>query len=644
MKLFYTVFFFIFIGSAFAQTTLTVDATANHKPISPWIYGRNNNLSDDPASPLTAAQWQLYKDAGLRMYRESTGNNSTKYNWRLKLTSHPDWFNNVYAHDWDFVASSLLSNTSNTQGLFAFQLLGMSASNTAHNFNDWQYTQDNGNINTNANWAGGGGPVAYGGNGGNGNPNLYLEKWTADSTAKILDHWFNEQGLDKSRLTYWSMDNEPEVWANEHDDIASSAITAEVYMQKYFAVAKAVRAKFPGIKLLGPVSTNEWQWYNWNNTKVIDPTDGQEYPWMQYFIKRIAEEEAATGIRLLDVLDIHFYPGTQDDPTTTLQLHRLWFDTLYSYPKANGVRVTSSTGWDINITQEYFYERCNRWLTQYKGPSHGVTFSMSECGSIANQGSEDPNMIACWYASQLGVFANNGVELFTPWDWYEGQWEVLHLFSNYFGNTSIKTSSTNDSIVSGYSSLTQNGDSLVIAIVNRSQNNAQNVTVDIKNFIPSENSVTGYSLSGLPGSETFVSKTNNALQSGQYTISANQITFSAPKLSVTLIQIPTDQAIPIVTSSGGTTGGGTTTGTRLKVNQSDNVNIFPNPTKNLLQIDMNDGGGSYQLILQNMVGQTVQTSNFSGDTQIDVSAYPAGQYIIQIIQDDAITVKKFVKE
>ncbi|WP_018342431.1 glycoside hydrolase family 44 protein [Cytophaga aurantiaca] len=635
MKILYTsLFLFANLFFVVAQTTITIDPTANQHKISPWIYGRNNNLSDDPSNPTTSSQWQLYRDAGLRMYRENGGNNSTKYNWKAKLTSHPDWYNNVYAHDWDYTATSLLNNSANTQGLFAFQLLGKAASNKQHNFNDWVYTQANGSINTSANWAGGGGPVAYGGNGGNGNPNLYLENWTADSTAKILDHWFNTLGYDKSRFTYWNMDNEPEIWSGTHDDIATSAITAELYMQKYFAVAKAVRAKFPNIKLVGPVSTNEWQWYNWNNSKVTDPHDGNEYPWMQYFIKRIAEEEAASGIRLLDVLDVHFYPGTENDPSTTLQLHRVWFDDQYVYPKANGVKVTGQYGWDNNITKEYFFKRCDQWLTQYKGANHNVTFSLSEYGAIANGGSEDANVIACWYASHLGVFTENKVELFTPWDWYKGQWEVLHLFSKYFGEVSVKSTSTNNNTISGYSSLTADGDSLIIVVVNRDQSNTQPVVLNLQNFVASAGTVSGYRLSDLPSTETFVSKTTNALQNLTFTVSSNSVSFMAPALSVTMIQIPTNQPVSIDANI--------TTAVKPAVIQG-NVTLYPNPAKNILQINV-DNGLPYEVLVQNMLGQTVATTKFTGDGQIDLSGYAAGQYILQISNGETITVKKFIKE
>ena len=90
--------------------TVTIDITQDQHVISPYIYGRNNSLSDSPGDPMTQAEWQMLRDAGVTIFRENGGNNSTKYNWRKKLSSHPDWYNNVYAHDWDFAEQSLQLN------------------------------------------------------------------------------------------------------------------------------------------------------------------------------------------------------------------------------------------------------------------------------------------------------------------------------------------------------------------------------------------------------------------------------------------------------------------------------------------------------------------------------------------------------
>lgn len=116
----FLVFVWILDGEATAQEAVevTIDARGTRVPVSPWIYGRNNSLSDQSSSPVTALTWQRYRDAGITMFRESGGNNSTKYNWRKKLTSHPDWYNNVYAHDWDYAARSLQDQLPEAQGMW----------------------------------------------------------------------------------------------------------------------------------------------------------------------------------------------------------------------------------------------------------------------------------------------------------------------------------------------------------------------------------------------------------------------------------------------------------------------------------------------------------------------------------------------
>ncbi len=86
-------------------------------------------------------QWQRLRDLGITIFRENGGNNATKYNWRLKLSSHPDWYNNVYAHDWDFAAKSLQANIPGAQGMWAFQLIGKAAKTKTANFNDWGFNE-----------------------------------------------------------------------------------------------------------------------------------------------------------------------------------------------------------------------------------------------------------------------------------------------------------------------------------------------------------------------------------------------------------------------------------------------------------------------------------------------------------------------
>jgi hypothetical protein len=90
-----------FVQRMHKNVTITVNATQDKRLISPYIYGKNDWL-DKPI--------QFYKDAGLHFMRMNGGNNATGYNWRKKITVHPDWYNNVYSADWDADAQSIQNN------------------------------------------------------------------------------------------------------------------------------------------------------------------------------------------------------------------------------------------------------------------------------------------------------------------------------------------------------------------------------------------------------------------------------------------------------------------------------------------------------------------------------------------------------
>ncbi len=520
----------VLAGSTLAAE-IQVDALSGRKAISPWLYGRNNSLSDDPKKPLAAKDWQFLRDAGVRMLRESGGNNSTKYNWALKLSSHPDWYNNVYAHNWDFEAQSLQANLPGVQGMWSFQLIGKAASTKAHNFNDWGYNRSQWWEGVRNNWAGGGGPLPDGGQ-KEGDPNLYLMDWSAEDTTAILDHWFdpNGLGLDPNGCLYWNMDNEPEIWSGTHDDVYPKQPPVEDFMRVYFEVAKKARARFPGIKLVGPVAANEWQWYNWDNNRIA--ADGRYYAWLEYFIKRVADEQKASGLRLLDVLDIHFYPG-ESKPADIVELHRVWFDTGYTYPGANGVKRLGSSGWDGSLKKEYIFARCRQWLDQYLGPDHGVTLSVTEMGI---QG-DNPNVTAVWYASTLGVFANEGVEIFTPWSWKVGMWEVLHLFGRYSQPIRIETTAYRVDSVSAYASINPDTNDLTIMLVNRSLSQATPIQLTIANLPATASPYKTLTLSNLPATETFRSHTDNALQADTVTLEDGTMNLSLPPLSITAVLV-----------------------------------------------------------------------------------------------------------
>lgn len=540
--------FGLIASAAYADISISVDAKSGVTPISPYIFGRNiDQVGDkeetDPetAADVLAKETAFYKamsESGMHMLRANTGNNATRYNWRRKMTVHPDWYNNVENHDWDMTAKKIQENLPGVDALYAFQLTGYAAATRDYNFPDWDFY-----INHGTKWANqtldlaGGGQVSDDGQTliKAGDYSLYNMKWPADSTVAILDHWKNDLKYDMSRFQYWSMDNEMEIWANTHSDLPLH-VTGDFLVERYVDVAKKARAAWPDIKLTGPVVANEWYWcsiaYGGKESGRIKKEatgESRDYCWLEYFIKKVAEEQKKSGQRLIDVFDIHWYPE-ESSYEDQVNWHRVFFDTTYVYPGANSIKQVNG-GWDESIKKEFIFKRINDWLDQYFGKGHGITLALTE----TTLGKTDDAMTtAVIYASWLGTFMDHGVEIFTPWTWHPGMYETVHLFSRYSFENRVASVSSNDSLVSAYSSVNGSATGMSIILVNRAPSESQNVSISISNLQEVPESADVLTLSGVSG-ETFVSHTQNALKTSTATVSNGKISLTVPAKSITAV-------------------------------------------------------------------------------------------------------------
>ncbi len=614
---------FLIPVACFGQISIRIDADAASREVSPYLYARNNSFSStNPNWALPAEDLIRYRDAGVMFFRESGGNNSTKYNWHRKLSSHPDWYNNVYYTNWDQAAQSLQKNFPNAQGMWSFQLLGYAAKTVEANFGDWAYNGSQWWEGVNQNLAGNGEVNSTGQKAKReGDFSLYLEKWTADSTTGILKHWFGNGGLglNKQQIRYWNMDNEPEIWSGTHDDVMPVQITPQEFIKKYIEVAKKARLQFPDIKLVGPVTANEWQWYNWNGEVITE--NGKHYPWLEYFIKEIAAEQKRSGVGLLDVLDIHFYPFTKKTEEV-VQLHRVFFDRTFNFPEANGVKKINGS-YDNSITKEFIFGRCNDWLSLYLGADHGVTLGLTETGI---DDSIEPTVTAVWYASMLGEFMKNQVEIFTPWSWKPGMWETLHLFSRYNKNRSIDAISSNETLVSAYPTMNTFKDSLTVVLVNRSPGQSQTIQINLENFIPIQEEAFLYTLSQLPSTETFHSKTENALKTSKISPFGNLLNLSLPAMSVSSVVLR---------------GGGKILSNEANVEAG--LEIYPNPSWDTVFVKW-ETQEFYKMEILDQNGKTVfQQSIQKAARSVEINpGLTAGVHMVKLIGRHKTIVKKII--
>lgn len=631
---------------ALASVSVSVNASSGIMPVSPYLYGRNIYCNEDRGDinditeTLSAKEQdnlETYRQAGIRYLRMNNGNNATKHNWRKNLTSHPDFYNNVYKHNWDISAKKVLDNLPGVDAMYAFQLAGYVAASTDYNFADWDWKQAHGkNAKQSLNLAGGG-QVADDGETLvlAGNSSLYLQEWPADSSAKILTHWKDELKYDMGRLKYWSMDNEMELWPGTHDDLPldfpdNSTVAPERMINNYVAVAKAAKARYPDVKLTGPVVANEWSWCNirYNNnsegkavTSFIKASD-RNYCWLEYFIKRLGEEQKKTDIQLLDVFDLHWYP-TEKDYESWINWHRVFYDTTYNYPGANGIKRANETcKWDETITKEYIFKRVDDWMKKYVGADYKYTFGFTETDFIADM---DAMTRAVVYASFMGTFMDHGVEIFTPWTWREGMYEVVHLFSRYGKEFRVNSRSSLDSLVSAYTMVNGAGDSMTVILVNRAENATQSVDLNVADFEIENGKYTTLTLSGISG-ETFVSHENNALKSGTVSLQSQKASLTLPAKSITAVLLKSNKPKTIALPQK----------TMVKANLLFRENGFwfvDNTAGNVKRVDVFNSLGQRVYSLQSLA---------KGAIRLPTESLSAGRYLVRVSGTSGAILQKVV--
>ncbi|MBQ4398031.1 MAG: C10 family peptidase [Bacteroidales bacterium] len=68
-----------------------------------------------------------------------------------------------------------------------------------------------------------------------------------------------------------------------------------------------------------------------------------------------------------------------------------------------------------------------------------------------------------------------------------------------------------------------------------------------------------------------------------------------------------------------------------------NVNLYPNPTNGMLNIE---GQGTMLISISNLLGQTLQETKAEGNTTLDMSRFESGMYLIRIETENGVTIQK----
>ena len=465
-------------GTATANVTVTVDPAAT-KPISPYIYGTNQDLG--------APQYT---------FGRMGGDLFTTYNWENNAcNAGQDWYNWNYDYiPWVFGVPADQETQPGIALTYGLNTILGPAAGPATGANAALITVPvQGNV-----------AADYGLD-----PNVDITTTGSDYMAK---HFKTIQAIKGSPFTltpsttdahvytdefvnwvkvvakaahpgkeiFYSLDNEPDIWFGTHADSAQRE-SYDSFIAKETAAAKAIKGVDANATVFGLVS---YGWYGY--TMFQGSPDGSNGDFnthgdfTEYYLSQMKAAETAAGKRLVDVLDLHYYTSAETPDGS----EEVGSSDISAAADAARVQSTRSM-WDPTFVETSWIpdtlpdgDKAIRLLprmqakidAKYPGTKLAITEynfrgGMDISGAVAE-------------ADALGIFGQYGVFAATRWQmddsepFEEGAFLMYRGFDgagSNFGDTSLMTASSDTSKVAAYASMdTTMPGRVVFVAINRS--------------------------------------------------------------------------------------------------------------------------------------------------------------------------------
>ncbi|WP_345533834.1 glycoside hydrolase family 44 protein [Viridibacterium curvum] len=300
-----------------------------------------------------------------------------------------------------------------------------------------------------------------------------------DEFVNFIDKSFPGARSDATRTIFYSLDNEPDLWASTHPrirgDASGSAGNKATYaemVQRSSLYADAIKSVVPQAIVFGPVN------YGWQGMVTLqDAPDAAGRDFITYYLQQMSAAHTSAGKRLLDVLDVHWYSEATNAAGT-----RITNDATGSDASLNAARMQAPRSlWDAGYTEQ-------SWIGQWNGAIRliprlrekiaasypGTRLSISEY----NHGGSQHISGGIAQADTLGIFGREGVFAASFWSLTGSNdsfaWGAFEMFRNYdgvngsFGDTSIAASTTNVADSSVYASVDAgSADRMVLVVINK---------------------------------------------------------------------------------------------------------------------------------------------------------------------------------
>jgi Glycoside hydrolase family 44 len=581
--------------SATAQVTINVDAAANRRNIDPRIYG------------VAFADTATLLDLGATMNRWG-GNAMSRYNWSFSTANRAkDYYfenipDNVSSGDGsngksadDFIDAT---RAAGAQPVMTIPMMGLLPKDRAircgyliskygpQDDADFMWRPDCGN-----------GKAA-------GQRLLHVND-PADTSAVYpsshqtdwIEHLIDRYGTAANGgVRYYSLDNEPGLWSFDHWDVHPDGSTYDEVWSKMAEYGAAIRATDPGAIITG---VEEWGWSGFflsgldhENGDGADRAAHGGIGYTEWLLQQAHAYEQANGVRIMDMLALHFYPQSgefSNDTSNAQQLRRnrstrsLW-DPAY---------VDESWIKDVEGGIVKLIPRMREWAdTNYPGTQIAIT--------EYNWGAEGHINGGTAQADILGIFGREGLDMATRWTTPAAQspaYKAFRMYRNYdgsqsrFGDVSVSASGPNPDNVSTFAAHRTSDNALTIMIVAKVLSGSTAVTVNLANF-PNTGSAQRWQLHSA----------NTIAQLANVAIAGSSMLLTVPAQSITLLVVPANvPATPANVVATATT--------------ASTATISWSPVANATSYDVyrSSLGGAYAL-RTTVAGTTFNDSALSADT------------------------------
>jgi hypothetical protein len=428
--------------------SVSVNLAANVRAIDPDIYGVSfGTPAQIQAVGYTSRRWG--------------GNSVTRYNWQaVAHSSASDWFYINYGPSQTDNADTFITQTraAGAQAFITVPTIGWAPNLAA--VPGWGYSVAKygpQNI-VEANWGGSGNTDAGNGECGASNTtghcvngkivgNDPLDTSIAVGPAFQAQWIAHLQGLfgtaANGGVRHYALDNEVMLWNSTHRDVHPAPATYDEIWQKTVAYASAIKAQDPGALITGPVT---WGWCDLFGSAADNCLSGSDRdahggkPFVRWYLEQVCAYQQQHGIRLVDYLDVHYYPQgdhivqfdgnlsvSETAAVSALRLRSLkeLYDSNYVSESWIGTLGDDPT-W--HYSKPALIPRLKSWIaatcpgtklaiTEYNwGPDQGASGALAQAEALAIFGREGVDMAHRWVAPEPGSYAEDAFKLFLNYD------------------------------------------------------------------------------------------------------------------------------------------------------------------------------------------------------------------------------------